>query len=201
MATSPTHLTQLEPSSTSPRISSTSYHPPRLRSALFFVSLLACFATSAVAQSETRPGIISSASLVTPTPTLVSEGERPMETLTTADWEQLQDGLRRRSDSEDDDEKDSSSTTSSKTKDNDDKKGSKTTLTISIEQATSTAASNSSPLPQPFDGNLASEYTSSSGSKCPTFLNSLLENPSFEACYPLSMLIQVSFCVRQAVWH
>lgn len=196
MATMSTHPSRLQGWSFSTRISSSSYHPPRLRSTLSIVLLLVCFATTASARGDTKPsGIISSASLVTPTPTLVSDEERLIETLTTADWEQQQVELRRRSNSEDDDEKDESSTTSTKTKDSEDKKGSKTTFTISIEQGTSTAASNSSPLPQPFDGNLASEFTSSSGSKCPTFLNSLLASPSFEACYPLSMLIQVSF------WH
>lgn len=45
------------------------------------------------------------------------------------------------------------------------------------------------PLPKPFDGGLGTNYTQQS---CPTFLRSMLNNETFSACLPLSLLLQVS---------
>lgn len=45
------------------------------------------------------------------------------------------------------------------------------------------------PLPRPFDGGFGTNYTQQS---CPTFLRSMLNNETFSACLPLSLLLQVS---------
>lgn len=44
------------------------------------------------------------------------------------------------------------------------------------------------PLPTPFDAGLGTNYTQQS---CPTFLRSMLNNDTFSACLPLSLLLQV----------
>ena len=44
------------------------------------------------------------------------------------------------------------------------------------------------PLPKPFDGGFGTNYTQQS---CPTFLRSMLNNDTFSACHPLSLLLQV----------
>lgn len=187
MANSPASLIQPSSPSFNPRFRCSNSQPPRLRKALSFILLLACLATTALAQSETQhPAITSSTSLAAPASTDVSDGQGPSARAATSNWNILRKQLRKR--------KDQDVETSSTTKSSETKKGSATTttLTISIEQPTSSSSSNSSPLPQAFDGNLASEFSSTAGSKCPAFLNSLLASPSFETCYPLSMLIQVS---------
>ncbi|KAI0105510.1 hypothetical protein GGR51DRAFT_191490 [Nemania sp. FL0031] len=53
--------------------------------------------------------------------------------------------------------------------------------------ATTTAAS---PLPSPFDGALAANF--SAGQSCPNFINEFLSNATFKACYPISLLLQGS---------
>ncbi|KAH7162564.1 hypothetical protein B0J13DRAFT_13735 [Dactylonectria estremocensis] len=69
-----------------------------------------------------------------------------------------------------------------------------TTLTISItdSEVTATADVTSSPLPEAFDGDLDGELDIDGESNCPAFLDSVLANPSYEACYPLSMMLQTS---------
>lgn len=53
---------------------------------------------------------------------------------------------------------------------------------------------SSSPLPEPFDNTPASAFQSSgSTDACPKFISGLLSNPTFKSCYPLSMMLQVSF--------
>ena len=44
------------------------------------------------------------------------------------------------------------------------------------------------PLPNPFDTSIGNNFTTSS---CPTFFNSFLTNETFNACLPLSLLLQV----------
>lgn len=68
-----------------------------------------------------------------------------------------------------------------------------TTTTATIQRAAATAASTNSPLPQAFDGNLAADLITTSDSNCPSFLNGILADPSFRACYPLSMMLQVGY--------
>ncbi|KAI5465725.1 hypothetical protein BGZ63DRAFT_347185 [Mariannaea sp. PMI_226] len=67
-----------------------------------------------------------------------------------------------------------------------------TTFTISVSQATTTAEATTSPLPQAWDGNLHASLETEPGSNCPTFLDGVLKDPSYKACYPLSMMLQTS---------
>ncbi|KAJ8120885.1 hypothetical protein O1611_g10247 [Lasiodiplodia mahajangana] len=63
------------------------------------------------------------------------------------------------------------------------------TITNSADPvATTTAAS---PLPSPFDGALAANF--SAGRSCPNFINDFLSNATFKACYPISLLLQSFF--------
>ncbi|KAF2970469.1 hypothetical protein GQX73_g3167 [Xylaria multiplex] len=63
------------------------------------------------------------------------------------------------------------------------------TVTDSANPATTTVAT-SSPLPSPFDGALAANF--SGDNSCPTFINDFLSNATFKACYPISLLLQGS---------
>ncbi|KAI0429202.1 hypothetical protein F5Y09DRAFT_342937 [Xylaria sp. FL1042] len=63
------------------------------------------------------------------------------------------------------------------------------TVTDSDNPATTTTAA-ASPLPSPFDGALAANF--SGDNSCPTFINDFLSNSTFKACYPISLLLQGS---------
>ncbi|RWA09865.1 hypothetical protein EKO27_g5232 [Xylaria grammica] len=63
------------------------------------------------------------------------------------------------------------------------------TVTDSANPATTTTAT-ASPLPSPFDGALAANF--SGDNTCPTFINDFLSNATFKACYPVSLLLQGS---------
>lgn len=63
------------------------------------------------------------------------------------------------------------------------------TVTDSADAPTTTTAA-ASPLPSPFDGALAANF--SSGQECPNFIYSFLSNATFKACYPVSLLLQGS---------
>lgn len=68
---------------------------------------------------------------------------------------------------------------------------SSTSLSVSLVAssiATDTSTSIPSALPQPFDASLGNNFTSSS---CPTFFDRFLDDPSFQSCLPLSLLLQV----------
>lgn len=68
--------------------------------------------------------------------------------------------------------------------------------TTTLSKPTSGALATSSPLPEPFDNTPASAFQSSgSTDACPKFISSLLSNPTFKSCYPLSMMLQVSFYI------
>lgn len=56
--------------------------------------------------------------------------------------------------------------------------------------SSSTTTAAASPLPSPFDGALAANF--STGQSCPNFINAFLSNATFKACYPLSLLLQGS---------
>ena len=63
--------------------------------------------------------------------------------------------------------------------------------TVTEGSTTSTAAA--SPLPSPLDSSLSSNFSGNTGDMpCPSFINSFLTNPTFQKCYPLSLLLQVS---------
>lgn len=69
-----------------------------------------------------------------------------------------------------------------------------TTTTTTPSKPTNSALASSSPLPEPFDNTPASAFQSSgSTDACPKFISNLLSNPTFKSCYPLSMMLQVSF--------
>ncbi|KAK5627920.1 hypothetical protein RRF57_003635 [Xylaria bambusicola] len=69
------------------------------------------------------------------------------------------------------------------------------TVTDSANPASTTTAA-ASPLPSPFDGALAANF--SGDNVCPTFINDFLSNATFKACYPISLLLQVSLALVQA---
>ncbi|KAI8953957.1 hypothetical protein F4801DRAFT_575974 [Xylaria longipes] len=62
------------------------------------------------------------------------------------------------------------------------------TVTDAADPPTTTTAA--SPLPSPFDGALAANF--SAGQSCPNFINEFLSNATFKACYPVSLLLQGS---------
>ncbi|KAK1245084.1 hypothetical protein MKX08_004713 [Trichoderma sp. CBMAI-0020] len=71
--------------------------------------------------------------------------------------------------------------------------------TTTLSKSTSGALATSSPLPEPFDNTPASAFQSSgSTDACPKFISSLLSNPTFKSCYPLSMMLQSSTGFFQA---
>ncbi|KJZ78918.1 hypothetical protein HIM_01691 [Hirsutella minnesotensis 3608] len=70
---------------------------------------------------------------------------------------------------------------------------SSTTMTVIVTQAAASAQSSPSPLPSPFDDPQPSLFQGvGSDDSCPRFMSSLLADPTFKSCYPLSMLLQTS---------
>lgn len=68
--------------------------------------------------------------------------------------------------------------------------------TTTLSKPSSGAFATSTPLPEPFDNTPSSAFQSSgSTDSCPKFISSLLSNPTFKSCYPLSMMLQVSFYI------
>ncbi|QUC19453.1 uncharacterized protein UV8b_03694 [Ustilaginoidea virens] len=62
-----------------------------------------------------------------------------------------------------------------------------------VKRSAATSSSNSPPLPSPFDTPVPSAFQlPGRGTSCPTFIYTLLSNPTFKSCYPLSMLMQTS---------
>ncbi|KAI1815284.1 hypothetical protein GGS20DRAFT_353176 [Poronia punctata] len=53
-----------------------------------------------------------------------------------------------------------------------------------------TPTESASPLPSPFDGALAANF--SNDQTCPNFINAFLSDPTFKSCYPVSLLLQGS---------
>ncbi|EAA28505.2 hypothetical protein NCU00270 [Neurospora crassa OR74A] len=70
-----------------------------------------------------------------------------------------------------------------------------TTSTFTAARAEETAAVSSS-LPKFFDGSLSANF--GPNSNCPAFLNSFLNNQTFNQCYPISLLMQGSQSFFQA---
>ncbi|KUI59558.1 hypothetical protein VP1G_06787 [Cytospora mali] len=62
------------------------------------------------------------------------------------------------------------------------------TLT-STSTSSATATTSLSSLPSPFDGGLSNNFTTTT---CPTFINNMLADAEFQACYPVSLLLQSS---------
>ncbi|KAF2142050.1 uncharacterized protein K452DRAFT_326585 [Aplosporella prunicola CBS 121167] len=66
-----------------------------------------------------------------------------------------------------------------------------TVLTVTSDPSVATATA----LPHAFDTSLGNNFTAAS---CPTFFNSFLDNSTFQACVPLSLLLQTSSAFFQA---
>ncbi|KAF4452521.1 hypothetical protein F53441_4633 [Fusarium austroafricanum] len=161
----PTSKTQSRPKSTNSRV-------PRLRVTLSFLLLLACLTASVLASTETLSSSLRHRRHHSPT---INRYE-----------------LHRRKESSKDNDEDepkeiTNTETPSKTKDSKHKP-----TTVTIQRAAKTAVATNTPLPEAFDGNLSAELTATSDSNCPAFLNGVLSNPSYETCYPLSMMLQTS---------
>lgn len=62
------------------------------------------------------------------------------------------------------------------------------TSTSSSSASSSTATAETSPLPTFFDGGLSNNFTDAS---CPTFIDNMISDEEFNACYPVSLLLQV----------
>ncbi|KAI5864666.1 hypothetical protein GGS23DRAFT_458650 [Durotheca rogersii] len=80
------------------------------------------------------------------------------------------------------------------------------TFTVDVSAATAeptptpTPTVASGPLPSPFDGALAANFSGENGGgSCPNFINSILEDPTFKSCYPLSVLLKSSNSFFQAM--
>ncbi|PHH63944.1 hypothetical protein CDD81_5163 [Ophiocordyceps australis] len=68
-----------------------------------------------------------------------------------------------------------------------------TTMTIPVAESTPAPEPSAAPLPVPFDDSPPSDFKGpNSDDKCPNFISSLLANPTFKSCYPVSMMIQTS---------
>ncbi|POR34076.1 Uncharacterized protein TPAR_05717 [Tolypocladium paradoxum] len=173
------------------------HQPPRIPMSFAVLAVLASLSCAAFAQRDALPAQI------TPPPSLDSANlvlvaGRPATTMAVAPsvWESATNPaaqelrLKGRDGGEEAPSKDQSKTkvgSDSKTK------ASLTTLTISVGQSTSTAEATQSPLPSPFDDSLPSDFKGkNSDDRCPKFMSSLLSNPTFKSCYPLSMMIQTS---------
>lgn len=74
-----------------------------------------------------------------------------------------------------------------------------TTAAATNNPATSTTGIATAPgtdkgtLPQPFDTTLGNNFTSTA---CPAYFTKFLADPVFQACYPFSLLLQVSILLR-----
>lgn len=67
------------------------------------------------------------------------------------------------------------------------------TLSVAPTTTSTESPASDSPLPEPFDGTVSSEFKNSDGDdSCPNFITALLNSPTFQDCYPLSMMMQVS---------
>ncbi|KAM5351481.1 hypothetical protein ACJ41O_004204 [Fusarium nematophilum] len=168
-------------SASSARLTSNSYHAPRLRAAFCWFLLLACLTSTVLAQSETQPASLD---------TSASLRHRRHHVPRIRRYELRE----RRASSKDKDEeelKDEIINTESPSETDSKSRPSVTTVTIQRAKQTAAAATNS-PLPQAFDGNLAAELETTSDSNCPAFLDGVLSDPSYETCYPFSMMLETS---------
>ncbi|KAI2615478.1 hypothetical protein GGR54DRAFT_291426 [Hypoxylon sp. NC1633] len=81
-----------------------------------------------------------------------------------------------------------------------------TTQTFQVDVSTATAVPSttstvaSGPLPTPFDGALAANFSGEDGGgSCLNFINNFLDNSTFQGCYPLSLLLKGSNSFFQAL--
>ncbi|KND94873.1 hypothetical protein TOPH_00537 [Tolypocladium ophioglossoides CBS 100239] len=173
------------------------HQPLRIRMSFAVLAIFAGLSCAAFAQRDALPAQITAPPSLD-SASSVSVADRPAATMAIAPsvWQSATDGaaqelrLKGRDGGEEAPPKDQTTT-----KDGSDSetKASQTTLTISLGQSTSTAEATQSPLPSPFDDSLPSDFKgTNSDDRCPNFMTSLLANPTFKSCYPLSMMIQTS---------
>lgn len=76
------------------------------------------------------------------------------------------------------------------------------TFEVDVSAATSvptTTTVATGPLPTPFDGALAANFSGDDGGgSCLDFITGFLEDPTFQECYPLSMLLKASSPILSA---
>ncbi|UNI14315.1 hypothetical protein JDV02_000955 [Purpureocillium takamizusanense] len=169
--------------------------PPRLHRSLAVLTMLATLSCATLAQQDAQavqvtgaPALHGSRSILTAAP--------PVTTMSVPGWEQSTDAplelrLRRRNNKSDDD------VTTTTTGGSAGKSKVSTILTISVDRSATTPSptpeASQSPLPSPFDNNISSDFKlDSSDNRCPNFMSSLLSDPTFKSCYPISMLFQTS---------
>ncbi|KAK7416396.1 hypothetical protein QQX98_005212 [Neonectria punicea] len=154
---------------------------------------VACLTSGAQARSETRhPHIRRVPALSDPEASNPRTRYRTIASIEDQRWKRAESKGSEDDDSDDSDSTETSTKTSTKIGSKSKNTATVTTLTISISEATSTADVTASPLPEAFDGALDAELNSEASSNCPAFLDGILANPSYEACYPLSMMLQTS---------
>ena len=182
------------PTTPFPNMSASQHHRPRIRmSSLWLAACFACLASS-VASKVPESELLNHIQDVTAPPSMPTHQPRDSSFLMTdtrtpvmenGQWtmlahDEVELRLRKRQDEE----------------------GSTTVFTISVGDSTTvspTATESAQPLPSPFDSSLAFNFTSNDGSSCPTYINEMLTSPTFQSCYPLSLLIQVSTLPTQYV--
>ncbi|KFZ11062.1 hypothetical protein V502_07764, partial [Pseudogymnoascus sp. VKM F-4520 (FW-2644)] len=64
---------------------------------------------------------------------------------------------------------------------------SSTSSSSSESVATAEPTDTTAPLPRPFDSNIGADFETEA---CPQFISSFLADPEFEACYPVSLLLE-----------
>ncbi|OBT61378.1 hypothetical protein VE03_09241 [Pseudogymnoascus sp. 23342-1-I1] len=112
------------------------------------------------------------------------------------DWELSRDLLKRgyvdllprAKDDEDEDEDEVSSTTTAPSKTST-RSSSSTSSTSIASVATAAPTESSAPLPVPFDSSIGADFVTEA---CPEFITNFLAAPEFQACYPVSLLLESS---------
>ncbi|KPM43472.1 hypothetical protein AK830_g3062 [Neonectria ditissima] len=170
--------------STAPPLTPPSFSIFRLGFCLLLA--VACLSSGSLARGETRhPHIRRVSALSDPDASNPRARNQAAASIHDQKWKRAAS-----KDSEDDDSDSTETETSTKTGSKSKNTATVTTLTISISESTSTADVTASPLPEAFDGTLDAELNSEASSNCPAFLDGVLADPSYEACYPLSMMLQ-----------
>lgn len=193
--------------------------PARIRTALSVLAVAACFmpAVAALPHGPALPQITSISHLDEAISVPAAEIQIPITSyLGRIVVDSKEPELRRRQNDEDEDEDEDESSTS--TSEEDDERttsrenGQRSTrseddgeseptrsrsptsvVTISAPETTPTISPTPSPLPQPFDDSIPSDFRlEGEDNSCPNFMTNLLADPTFQECYPLSMMLTVS---------
>ncbi|KEY69652.1 hypothetical protein S7711_07691 [Stachybotrys chartarum IBT 7711] len=189
--------------------------PSRIRTALSVLAVAACLmpAVAALPHGPALPQITSISHLDEAISVPAAEIQIPITSyLGRIVVDSKEPELRRRQDDEDEDESSTSTseedderTTSREngqrsTRSEDDGESEPTrsrsptsVVTISAPETTPTISPTPSPLPQPFDDSIPSDFRlEGEDNSCPSFMTNLLADPTFQECYPLSMMLMSS---------